>query len=168
MYSEITGSMLEAKYQVDLDAGTIKRLSPKTGNWLDASWKTWNGYRLVSFPLGDRKYLKIRAHYLIWVWATGRWPADNIEIDHKNGDRSDNRISNLREATVLQNRINRKIQSNNKIVLKWVTKFKNRYRAEIRLDGKRVYSSFHDTAEEAYRAASIVARKLFGDFFNPG
>jgi hypothetical protein len=45
---------------------------------------------------------------------------------------------------------------------------RGRFRAEIRKDGKRVYSSFHLTAEEAYQAACDAARRIHGVFFNDG
>lgn len=163
--------MLEAQYQVDPETGTIRRLS-RGGNWLNAGWLSWNGYLLVSLPLGDKKYQKIRAHHLIWVWANGSWPIG--EIDHINGDRSDNRIENLREVTISQNRTNKKIQTNNKSGFKWVYKCSQtgRWRAEInskiKNSRKRLHQSSHDTAEEAYEAACAVARGLHGKFFNAG
>lgn len=160
----ITGSMLEMHYKVAPASGSIMYRS-KAGNWIDAGHRTSNGYIVVTFPLGNRKYKKIRAHHLVWVWETGAWPAQ--EIDHINGDRADNRIQNLREATVSQNRTNKKIQSNN-TGYKWVTNLGSRYRAEIRKSGKRVYSSIHDTAEEAYQAACDAARRIQGAFFNDG
>jgi len=170
---EITGSMLEAQFQVTPETGDVRRLS-RGGNWLDASWTAWNGYRLVSFPLGNKKYHKIRAHHLVWVWATGAWPKG--EIDHINGDRSDNRIENLREVTVSQNRTNKKIQSNNKSGFKWVHFCKQRglWCAEIcapramGIGRKRLHQSFHVTAKEAHEAALKTAQKLHGEFFNPG
>lgn len=54
------------------------------------------GYKRVS--IGNRLYY---AHRIAFLYMTGRWPADLI--DHINGDRSDNRWSNLREATAYQN-----------------------------------------------------------------
>lgn len=122
-----------------------------------------NGYRVIC--IDQRKY---RAHHLVWVWVHGKWP--KAEIDHINGNRDDNRIENLREASVAQNRTNKRIQSNNKSGFKWVSfvpKAK-RWRAEIRKNRRRIYSSFHSSAEEAYEAACIAAKGLHGPFFNPG
>lgn len=57
------------------------------------------GYRIGSI-LGEI----YKAHRIIWAITTGKWP-DHF-IDHINHDRSDNRISNLREATRAQNNQN--------------------------------------------------------------
>jgi len=46
---------------------------------------------------------RLRAHRIIYAMMTGEWPE---EIDHINGDRSDNRWSNLRNVTHRENRAN--------------------------------------------------------------
>lgn len=51
------------------------------------------------------------AHRICWLLTTGFWPA--AEIDHVNGDRSDNRLVNLREATRAENLRNRAMLSSN-------------------------------------------------------
>lgn len=55
-----------------------------------------HGYRQIQ--IARRLY---KAHRLIWLHVHGEWP--NQQIDHVNGDRSDNRIGNLREASNQQN-----------------------------------------------------------------
>jgi hypothetical protein len=47
-----------------------------------------------------------KAHRLAWILHYGNWP--NGEIDHRNGLRFDNRISNLRDVTHQQNQMNQK------------------------------------------------------------
>ena len=76
--------------------------------------KTWNtrfaGKRAFA-TVNDDGYLvgwilgfKIRAHHIAMAVAYGAWPEH--EVDHKNGDRSDNRLENLRHATRAQNALN--------------------------------------------------------------
>ena len=48
-----------------------------------------------------------RAHRVAWAIYSGLWPEN--EIDHINGNRSDNRIANLRSATSQENSKNRAI-----------------------------------------------------------
>lgn len=59
------------------------------------------GYRVIT--VYGRKYA---AHRLAWLYVTGNWPV--ADIDHRNRQRDDNRIHNLREATRMQNAQNRK------------------------------------------------------------
>lgn len=73
---------------------------------------------------------RILAHRIAWKWFYGRDPS---ELDHINGDKSDNRISNLREVTHLQNCKNRRPKSRIAGVT-WLPK-KRRWKAFIQVDG---------------------------------
>jgi len=65
-----------------------------------------NGYKIGSIAGANYK-----AHRIVWKWVTGQEPD---QIDHVNGDRSDNRFSNLRDVNNAVNAKNRKRQTNNK------------------------------------------------------
>lgn len=52
----------------------------------------------VAISLRGKTYL---AHRAAWFYVHGVWPTD--QIDHINGDKTDNRIENLRDVTPLQN-----------------------------------------------------------------
>lgn len=178
MHNDITGSTLEANFQVDPEKGLIWHNPEKdrrgqrrerAGHIKPGLINRGGGYRIVTIRVNDGIRKTIRAHHLIWCWVHGEWPSG--EIDHINGDRDDNRIENLRLATVSQNRSNKRISSNNTSGYKWVSwqtgNLKKPWRAEVWHQGKR-HLSYHITAEEAYAEACKVASKLHGKFFNPG
>jgi hypothetical protein len=62
----------------------------------------------VSVRIDSKLY---KAHRVIFLIVTGEWPE---EIDHINGDSSDNRWDNLRSVTHRENMKNRKVCSNSK------------------------------------------------------
>lgn len=67
-----------------------------------------HGYIVIA--VNGKRYL---AHRLAWLYVYGVWP--EIQIDHRDTIRTNNRINNLRESTQGQNRENvRTKQSNNK------------------------------------------------------
>ena len=65
-----------------------------------------NGYTQVEID-----YRLYKAHRVIWLMQTGKWPTHHI--DHKNRMRADNRWKNLREATPKQNARNRRPSKRN-------------------------------------------------------
>jgi HNH endonuclease len=98
------------------------------------------------------------AHRLAWLYVHGRLPIN--EIDHKNGNGSDNRFINLREATRYQNVQNlHKVKSNNKLGVTGVYKKGNKYIASIKIDNKRREIGYFNSIEEAKDAYLKVKRE---------
>jgi hypothetical protein len=100
------------------------------------------------------------AHVLAWFYVHERWPND--QLDHKNMVKSDNRISNLRDATISQNLGNTGKRSLNSSGDKGVyfdprTK---KWRAEI----AHVKLGRFENKEAAARAYADAARLRFGEF----
>jgi hypothetical protein len=87
-----------------------------------------------------------------------------LEVDHINGNRLDNRRSNLRPATRQENVRNRKVQKNNKCGFKGVSCEKGRFRAYICVNNKLIHLGMFTTAEEAARARDKAEKELFGEF----
>jgi HNH endonuclease/AP2 domain len=124
--------------------------------------------------LGERAgYLEIRldnrtyqAHQLAWRYMTGRWCRPMI--DHRDGDGTNNRWTNLRRATPSQNTANRRPQ-NNSSGYKGVDLHRRlgRWRAVICKKGRRIYLGSFATPEAAHAAYAAAARKLFGEFARP-
>jgi hypothetical protein len=109
-----------------------------------------------------------KAHRLAWLWEYGALPLE--QIDHINGVRADNRIANLRLATVVENKRNSKCRADNTTGFKGVTPPSGRskqYQASISIGGKRRYLGRFPTAEEAHAAYVKAADHLFGEFARP-
>ena len=114
------------------------------------------GYRILMLD-----GVLLRTHRVAWAHFHGTWP-DHF-IDHINGNRSDNRIANLRDvpnAVNLQN--NAAPQCNNTSGFKgvWLDKRRNRYVAELQAFGKRHRLGSFRTPEEAY-AVYLEAKQRF-------
>lgn len=102
---------------------------------------------------------KFKTHRMVWLWHQGVFPANGL--DHINGDKSDNRIENLREATTAQNAQNlRKAQSNNKSGYLGVRPFRNRWQAKITVNNKRHHIGTYDNPEAAHEAYLAKKREL--------
>lgn len=105
-------------------------------------------------------------HRAIWVYMTGTLPIEHI--DHANGNPSDNRWINLREATNGENRANSKTNKNNKSGFKGVSAIGSRWKASVRINNKRIYLGCFSTPEEAHAAYCEAAIKHHGSFQNSG
>lgn len=120
---------------------------------------TAKGY--LEVKIKDRTY---KVHRIIWAMRHGTWPSG--QIDHVNGNKSDNRIENLREVTQNQNMWNRGRLCNNKTGYKGVSKVRSsgRYKAQIKHFGRVICIGTFETPEEAYVAYCDSARRLHGEY----
>jgi hypothetical protein len=105
---------------------------------------------------------KIKAARLAWLVTTGEWPKG--EVDHINGDPSDNRRENLRICTHAENMMNRKMHKSNAIGIKGVYQNRNKFRAQIRVNGKVYRLGSFCTPQDAGAAYLAAASKLHGEF----
>lgn len=95
---------------------------------------------------------KLKAHRVIWALVYGEWPEG--EIDHINGDKHDNRLSNLRLVSHAENMKNQVRYRNNATGLTGVSVHKatGKYVAQISNAGKRRHLGLFDDAQEAHAA----------------
>lgn len=124
-----------------------------------------NSWGYVTVSVGERKYM---AHRLAWLYVHGRHPVG--QIDHIDGNPSNNAISNLREATKAQNQGNRKKSKSNTTGFKGVTfnKRKNKFQAGIMVNRRHVGLGLYSTAEDAHQAYVRAAKHYFGEFARAG
>jgi hypothetical protein len=107
------------------------------------------------------------AHQLAWLYMTGRW--GRPMIDHRDGNATNNRRSNLRRATPTQNSANRRRSRHNTSGYKGVSLCRRsgrRWRAVISKK-RRIHLGTFATPEAAHAAYVAAARKLFGKFARP-
>lgn len=95
----------------------------------------------------------------------GEWPT--FHIDHINGNRSDNRIENIRVATVAENAQNRVAYTNSKSGLIGATKVKGYelWGAKIVKNGKRTHLGYFKDPYSAHLAYVSAKQKIHE--FNP-
>ena len=118
-------------------------------------------------PRGPGSYVQIGidrhryyAHRLAWFYTYGVWPP---KLDHKDLNKQNNRIKNLRLATTSQNGANRVAQKNNRLGLKGVRKHNTPgpcYSARVMGEHLGCFKS----AEEAHQAYIEAASKKYGEF----
>lgn len=102
-------------------------------------------------------------HRLVYQWHFGKTPKI---IDHKNGLGFDNRIENLRPATVAQNAQNLKIRKDNASGFRgvyWSEQHK-KWRASISCERQRKHLGLFDTPENANIAFKKAQNILHGEF----
>lgn len=100
----------------------------------------------LQMRLGRKLYY---VHRLVWLYHHDAWPFG--QIDHINGDRTDNRIENLRDVTALVNMQN---TSGRGVTF---DKRAKRYYAQISVAGRRKHVGSFGTFDEA-RAAYLAAK----------
>ncbi|MDT4872900.1 AP2 domain protein [compost metagenome] len=89
-------------------------------------------------------------------------------VDHRDGNKLDNRRGNLRQATQGQNAKNTRLARNNTSGFKGVSRTaEGRWRARITVDRKEIRLGVFGTPEEAAAAYDKAAKQMHGEFASP-
>jgi hypothetical protein len=87
----------------------------------------------------------------------------NMEVDHINHNKLDNRRENLRLCSKSENQAN-SIRKVGRLGYKGVISHRRKFEARIQKDGKKIYIGLYDTPQEAESAYKLKSVELFGDF----
>lgn len=155
------------------DDGTFRWRRRREVNKMAAAWnRQFAGSRAFvrkapkGYMQGHISHIGILAHRAAWAYVHGEWPAG--QIDHINGDRSDNRLSNLRVVSASENAKNRERKKGRegKVGVTWYPRSKS-WRVQIGHEGQAISLGYYKDFEKAV-AVRLDAEKAFGFHKNAG
>lgn len=160
---ELTAERLRSLLSYDAETGVFVWIAP-TSNRVKrgtvCKYKTSPGYIAVRI---DR--ILIGAHRLAWLYMTGEWPI--ADVDHINGDRTNNRWSNLRAASRQQNLRNMQMRTRQNTSgfkgVSWISRC-SLWHAAIGIDRKNKSLGYFRDPVSAARAYDAAAINRFGEF----
>ena len=159
-FNVLTAERLRTLFRYDVGTGHfffLTRASRRTPAGSLAGSLNNEGYRHIRVDGSAYK-----AHRLAWLYVNGVWPSGMI--DHINGDRDDNRIVNLREATRSENLANSRVFRRGKISPKGVRLTPHGWSARIQVQKQPYFLGFFETEADAVAAYAAAAHDLFGNF----
>jgi len=152
----ITQARLKSLLHYDPETGVFTNIARRIGIVVGsvAGYLNCGGYRYIGV---DRSYYA--AHRLAWLYVHGAWPTN--QIDHIDGNRSNNVLTNLREATHAENSQNqRKARADSSSGFLGVSQVRKRWYARIVVHRKLRHLGAFDTPEEAHLAYLKAKREL--------
>lgn len=162
-YNPDTGELLWKERQDDFPASITSIRTFNTRNANNPVYEeVHRGYLRVSI-LGKR----YKSHRIAWALYYGEWPDD--QIDHIDGDRSNNKIENLRAVSQVENSRNAKTPHTNMsgvIGVHW-DKRKCKWVSQISENSKSKKLGYFDNFWDAV-AARKVAEEEYGYHENHG
>ena len=153
------------------DLGRVKRMY-KNGieNYLNLGADKTTGYIYIYISLARKpKPKRVRVHNMVASCFIHN-PEDKLCVDHINGNKLDNRVSNLRWATSSENQRNiTQLQTNNKSRCTGVEskKYKGlhwKWCSRITVNKERIHLGFFDNYDDAVKARREAEQTYFGDF----
>lgn len=155
----MTNEKLHQNFVYEPESGMLRKTTP--GARKAYPWRNIGaGYLATTFER-NTYYL----HRLVWQYHTGE---DPTMVDHKNGDKKDCRIGNLRICTPSQNQYNGPRKKNNALGAKGVVfhpKCKSRpYQAKVVSLGRTTSIGYYSSVAEAASAYRAALTALAGEF----
>jgi hypothetical protein len=160
MKTELTQEKLKELIHYDPKTGVftwLQNRSDKVKDGHPAGCKASSrGYKRICID-----YQNYQAHRVAFLYMTGKWPTNMV--DHIDGNPSNNKWSNLRQADARQNAQNKAMQRNNKSGHIGIWKPNGRNQWVVQVCGKHIASC--PTMEEAKAAYHKAATDQFGEFY---
>lgn len=156
--TNLTAQRLRELLSYDPDTGDFTRITHKRGrrpaDGAAAGCRTDRGY--IHIHASGRIY---KAHRLAWLYVHGVWP--DGDIDHIDGNKTNNRANNLRSVSTSVNMQNQRCaQKRNASGFLGVTVHGGRFEASIKLNGKNIYLGSYATPELAHAAYLAKKREI--------
>lgn len=180
----MTNSTIAQKRRVrnDLTAEFVRSIldyDPETGvfRWKERpeypqKWNTRYAGTVAGAVSSNHRYVRLqirieemmyKAHRIAWLYFYGEWPAN--DIDHIDGNAINNKISNLRCCTKVQNSANSKGKSRCGLP-KGVdySMARKKYRARISMSGSDHHLGYFDDPQSAHLAYCDASKRIHGEF----
>ncbi len=159
--NKLTQDYLRSQLLYKSETGEFWWIATQKGRDLSRQAGTFNnfGYRVIM--LNGHRWVASR---LAWFYMTGNWPVN--EIDHIDRNNSDDRWSNLREATRSENACNTGTRSDNSSGHRGVTWDRQKLKWKVQISvkgGKRIQKHFRNI-DDAVSFYKSKAQELFGEF----
>jgi hypothetical protein len=116
------------------------------------------GYVKILLRVDGQRY-DFAAHRVIWLLIHGEWPT--ADIDHKNGDRADNRLENLRSVVraVNMKNVGRRSDNTSGVCGVYLRKKDGKWRARLGVNGRDIYLGAFISFDDAVAARKAAARE---------
>lgn len=142
--------------------GIFKWLKYRYG--INPDWVAGNKTRSITYIQINIDGKIYYAHRLAWLYMTGEFPPQGMEVDHINKDKKDNRWCNLRVATRSQNQGNRYPKFLHDLKGVCYEKASNHWSGVIVENGVSIHLGTYEKIEHAAMAYDIAALDLFKEF----
>ncbi|MDE2022085.1 MAG: HNH endonuclease [Patescibacteria group bacterium] len=155
-----------AKFSIDIERGVVTWINPPKYHprmFLKEAGSFRRSHHGKSYCIIKINQRSVKRGYLVFFAQFRRWPSPLL--DHINGDSTDDRIANLREATATQNAWNHRSRRKRLPLPMGVRNTQSgRFQARIVCNGQMFHLGAYATPEEAQAIYKSKRIELYGEF----